>query len=194
MYKDREQLEFAISQYVDGTLSPAEVAEIEAVLRSDAAAAELLREFREIDAAVKSPVAASFNWDRLANAISARIDDETGAPQSLPMPWVRFRTMAIAASVLIAAGIAFKLTTPAQPVNENVTTQGKPKPTMVALIKGPSAEKANAPAVAQVSIGPAPSLASAPNQYHPAEAILMQPSQVIIESDTPTERNAGLFQ
>ena len=98
--------------------------------------------------------------------------------------------------MLLAAGIAFKVMTPttnAPPANKNVVPSN-PKPTMVALIKGPSAEKASAPAIAQVTIGPAPSLATAPNQYHAAAAILMQPSQVIIESDTPSERPSGLFQ
>jgi hypothetical protein len=194
MYENREQLEFAISQYADGTLPVSEMAEVEAMLRSDAGAAELLREFREIDAAVKAPCAPAINWDRLGSSISSRIDDEL-APASIPMPWVRFRSMAIAATVLLAAGIAFKLTTPGTTAPSNPVAQGNSKPTMVALIKGPAAERASAPAIAEVSIGPAPSLASAPYQYHAAEAILMQPSQVIIEADAPVaERTGGLFQ
>ena len=69
-----EQLEFAISQYADGTLPTSQRAALEARLASDAALMELLREYRQIGMAIESasPLPA-INWDRLTVHLSERI-------------------------------------------------------------------------------------------------------------------------
>ena len=48
-----ETLEFRISQYADGTLPAAEVADLEAILASDAEARALLDEYRKLDVVLK---------------------------------------------------------------------------------------------------------------------------------------------
>lgn len=65
-----EELEFAISQYLDGTLPAAQVAELEARLAVDAAARALLDEYRRLDSALKLSGVPALQWDRLAEHLS----------------------------------------------------------------------------------------------------------------------------
>jgi len=73
----REELEFLISQYVDGTLAEGERVALEARLRDDAEARALLEEERSLTAGLKSLKAVvpapSVNWDLLAERISASV-------------------------------------------------------------------------------------------------------------------------
>src|SRR5438105_19050 len=83
---DREQLEFRISQYVDGTLPAAEVAALEAVLAADAEARAVLEDFRKLDAAMKDQARLpQIYWDRLAAHLSDAVarQDEAMAPASI---------------------------------------------------------------------------------------------------------------
>src|SRR5438270_7791175 len=69
-----EQLEFSISQYLDGTLSSEEIAALEARLKDDAAARELLEEYRKVNALLKSPATLpAIAWDELAAQLSQSI-------------------------------------------------------------------------------------------------------------------------
>src|SRR5258706_13819467 len=69
-----EQLEFSISQYLDGTLSPDEAAALEARLKDDAAARELLEEYRNLNALLKSPAGLpAIAWDELAAHLSRSV-------------------------------------------------------------------------------------------------------------------------
>ena len=53
MQMNREQIEFAISQYLDGTLNPLKRAGVEAHLEKDADARALLEEYRRLDGVLK---------------------------------------------------------------------------------------------------------------------------------------------
>lgn len=78
----REQLEFAISQYLDGTLPADERAALERRLADDPAARELLEEYRHLDSVLKtSAPLPNLDWNTLAAKISETIpavpaDDE----------------------------------------------------------------------------------------------------------------------
>ena len=83
----RDQLEFSISQYADGTLPAWERAALEAVLARDAAARALLAEYRALDAALKAAPDAppAVAWDRLAERIGGAVAqvaarEESGGP------------------------------------------------------------------------------------------------------------------
>ena len=72
-----EQLEFSISQYLDGSLPASEVAALEARLGEDPAARELLAEYRAVDAMLKSPAALpEVAWEKLSTCISGAISSE----------------------------------------------------------------------------------------------------------------------
>jgi anti-sigma factor RsiW len=72
-----EQLEFAISQYLDGSLPAEEVAALEARLNEDAAARGLLAEYRRVDALLKGTPSAvpAIEWGRLAGRIGAAVQE-----------------------------------------------------------------------------------------------------------------------
>ena len=78
MKKTPEQLEYAISQYLDGTLPPLETAALEERLASDAEARELLAEFRRLDELVRGSAGAGalpeIAWDRFASHLSDQIE------------------------------------------------------------------------------------------------------------------------
>src|SRR5690242_8422677 len=104
---NREQLEFQISQYVDGTLSPAEVAALQTMLTNDAEARGGLEDFRKVDEALKTtdiPLPA-INWDHLAEHISVAVAEEDRATTSIPIRAWWVRRIAIAAAILIVVGL-----------------------------------------------------------------------------------------
>src|SRR5688572_29455270 len=171
---DLEQLEFAISQYLDGTLPPAERAALLQRIESDPVARELFETHRRIDAELRTGLRTpQVNWDRLAEHISARVAeaDEAQAPApTLTLTFVR-RAMpfAIAAMVLIALGLAFKRFPIIGPPERTGPAAG-------ATVQGPEAERGAGPQVADVSIGPAPGLSP---DWRTAEAVVASPNRVI---------------
>jgi len=171
---DLEQLEFAISQYLDGTLPAKERAALLQRIESDPVARELFETHRRIDAELRTGLRTpAVNWDRLAAQISAHIDraEEAQAPApTIKLTFVR-RVMpfALAASVLIAVGIAAVVYLS----SDNAT---QTNPTTVAVIEGPEAERGAGPQVADVSVGPAPDLSP---DWRTAEAVVAQPNTVI---------------
>jgi len=78
----KDQLEFAISQYLDGTLPAEEIAALEQVLASDVEAKGLLEQYRKLDELLKREmVVPVIDQEKLSQAISAGIDhQQTGAP------------------------------------------------------------------------------------------------------------------
>jgi anti-sigma factor RsiW len=72
-----ERLEFAISQYLDGSLPAEEIAALEARLKDDAAARELLEGYRRLEAMLKgTPTAVpAIEWERLAGHIGATVQE-----------------------------------------------------------------------------------------------------------------------
>ena len=109
-----EQLQFAISQYVDGTLPPAEATALEKRLQEDPAARRLLEEYRRIndliDVALPEP---EVDWDQLSTRISAAIDREAASspvtaeePATYRISAYVWKPLAMAAAVLICATVA----------------------------------------------------------------------------------------
>lgn len=73
----RDELEFAISQYLDGTLPAGDVRALEARLASDDEAKSILDEMRSLDGMLKaSPAMPSIDWAKLATTISAAVHEQ----------------------------------------------------------------------------------------------------------------------
>src|SRR5688572_23409777 len=139
----RDQLEFAISQYVDNTLSAVDRSALEHRLEQDAEARQLLVEYRGLDELFRRelPPAPELNWNDLANQISAAVAEEEIPARTLRISW-RASSLAIAASVLIAIGIGFVVYK-----NSGTPEGGQTSPTLgIARIDGPAAEPATQPA------------------------------------------------
>ena len=105
-----EKLQFAISQYVDGSLAPAEAALMEVRFASDAESRRLLEEYQRLDVLVKGAIPVPvMDWEALARRISAAVDEsEAEAPPSMPISaWATWwRPTALAAGILICATLA----------------------------------------------------------------------------------------
>src|SRR5256885_16805327 len=144
-----DELESAISQYIDGTLGPLEQAALEEVLATDESARATLAEFRKLDSALKTnlPVA---QVDQ--DALEARI---TGALSQLDAPVRHFklspmtmRIVAIAASVVIIVGTAILMLSrkDAGTGGSEVVVNGNFPNRTAPLVAGPSAERGGAAA------------------------------------------------
>lgn len=184
----REQLEFQISQYADGTLPAAEVAALEGALASDAEARALLEEFRKLDALVKTsemPLPA-VDWDRFADHLSRAVADEDRATTSIPIRprgawWVK--RVAIAAVVVLAAGVAILWPRHGgQSEIAKVSIPATPTEPAVAIIQVGGPEVASAAPHVEVSLGEPPASVQQQSNYRIAEDIIYRPPHVVIAS------------
>ena len=114
----REELEFSISQYLDGTLDEDRRDALEARLAADPEAQEILREERALTTALHGlPALPPVRWDALSDRISGAIDaqlEERVEQASWAMRLRSPRFLALAASVVLAAAVSLKLITGSQ--------------------------------------------------------------------------------
>ena len=83
-----DELEYAISQYLDGTLPPLERAALDERLAVDADARAILAEYRTLDASLKSLPLPALAWERVAAQIQQAI-----AQEEAPIPHYSLRPM-----------------------------------------------------------------------------------------------------
>ncbi len=170
-----ENLQFALSQYTDGTLAEGERAAVEQLLAHNAEARQTLDEYRRISMLLGAsiPPLPSVDWPQLTQRISRAIDRSHSIPGSAAiaaeqaasgtysMGWGRRPWMfAMAASLLIASGIVWL----SRPQTGNVQpTYATANPSVViepvrvaqvAEIRVLQGEIATGPAVVEVSVGP----------------------------------------
>jgi len=180
-----EQLEFAISQYADGTLPPSQRVALEAQLASDPALIALLEEYRRLDGAlekVSSPPA--IDWDRLRSHLSDVVDESDVGSEPVriyAMPWVRrVAGLAVAACVAIVIGIHFPHR--AKPLAAPIG------PAEIA-VAGPMADAPAGAVVEQISVGPSPAIAMDDATFRYGDSgVVSQPARVVIAtSDAPAQ-------
>src|SRR5438105_4429585 len=101
-----DEIEFLISQYLDGTANELDRARLEEMLATDADAREMLAEYRRLDSVVKSALPIpEIAWDQFASSIAS----ET-AKLDLPVRHYRLKVstwskvMVLAAMVTIIVG------------------------------------------------------------------------------------------
>jgi len=181
-----EQFEFRLSQYLDGTLPVDEAAAFFDELSKNPAAMALLDEYRRLDLVLKAQPTDAINWDGLAEDISAQIDEESRL-RLRGVGWFRQPLrIAMAASVLLAVGIAGWMTL-------HNTTTGPVGPTAIAHITGPAAEVATAAPVSNIQIGPdSNTLAEQVNTYHYAD-LVPRPARVVIASGVEARQDERLM-
>jgi hypothetical protein len=141
--------------------------------------------FDEALRSASSPVPA-LNWDRLANHLSGAVAAEARREERAAerpavlgrIGWVRtFGGLAVAACVLVATGLGLRsyMTTTGGTAGGPQAVGPTPPVTHVAVahaaspkveIEVPTAEAADRPAVAEVSIGPSKSYAASDEAYH----------------------------
>lgn len=168
-----EELEFLITQYLDGTLSADQKAAVELQLESDEDGKRLVEEHRKLTAAlVQARCLPAINWERLGEHLSAVVAEEEQRRGVLRIVWLSYAAkLAMAACVLLAVGMGLYVLLRSQ--GTGLTSSA------VVQIMGPQAQGATGKALVEVSIGPAGDL----QQGRYAENIVAPGSVSLIYSD-----------
>jgi anti-sigma factor RsiW len=180
----RDELEFAISQYLDGTLAEAEEAALEARLAADADAREMLGEYRRLDRALKAAPLPAFDYGALSERISAAVAGEPEPAQSYRLHWVRTAaSLALAACVVIAVSVGIRRLGPADDAASRRHAQDpeavRPRKQIVVVDAGPRTRPSTAP-VEIIAVGPSPAAQDGPALARYQEDLLSRPSRVVI--------------
>ena len=137
---NQDQLEFAISQYIDGTLPPLERAALEQRLASDPAAAALLEEHRRLDAALKSHLPLpEMDWNSLQNDIRQALAGEQAPIRGYKIGFVRWVAAAAMIAVVSAlAAVIYLRSGDSSPPTIAGQNQNDSGPSGVLLVQGPT--------------------------------------------------------
>ncbi|MCC6424653.1 MAG: hypothetical protein IT447_14360 [Phycisphaerales bacterium] len=174
-----EELEFSISQYLDGTLPPLERAALEGRLANDPQAQEILAEQRKLNEllATVEPLPA-VNWEKLSRRISRSVDQaEAPAVSRYRIGGGRIAIgITAAACLLIAATVTMVLLRPGSTYQTNTQATGVQGFASVAVL---TTEQPQGTPITQIRIGPAPRLASGAVWRH-SDVVVSRPAQVFI--------------
>ncbi|HZK80622.1 MAG TPA: hypothetical protein VFC46_06130 [Humisphaera sp.] len=202
-----EQLEFSISQYLDGTLPETERGSLERRLNEDADARALLAEYRKLNVVLKSGAGLpSINWESFAMAISSAVDaaeaeQKEQITRRFRMPgWVRtvVAPMAMAASILVATGIGFHLIqtrshVPTGSVAVHEKSNQTPTPVASISVFGSQSESKPGTVEVQVAIGPSAEAKEEPILVHYSGDLISRSSRVAVASGvTPVHDTEAL--
>jgi anti-sigma factor RsiW len=191
----RDELEYAISQYLDGTLAEADESALDERLAADESARALLSDYRSLDRTLRAAPMPTFDFDALSSRISAAVAEQDEPAQSYRLHWVRTAaSLALAACVVIAAGVGIRrLQHPATPGGGQMAqTNPQPEARQIVVVDATARPSPSDAPVAVVSVGPSAAMQDRPAlAYH--EDLLSRPSQVIIArsasavQDAPTQ-------
>jgi anti-sigma factor RsiW len=181
-----EQIEFQISQYVDGTLSPAERIVVDELLATDPQARKLLADYRKLNVHLtKLNAGPSVHWDRLSEHLSAGIERATAPVIAGRIG--RFSSftfqMRIAAAILVAATAWIVVR---HHGGATVKPPAQQLPVSSIDVQGPQSEIATGPAVEDVQVKPS-QMASRNEAPRYGEGVIDHgPSKVVISGLTPS--------
>lgn len=185
-----DELEFSISQYLDGTLPPLEAARVEEVLATDPNAREIFAEYQRLNDSLRALPQPQVDWNTFASAISDKVAQEDAPLTNYQIGFGKVvKISAIAASILVVIGasVMFWKAPTTKVEGPQITVATTAKPTIE--ISGPTIEVGSTPAVAVISIGPAPGYADA--SRHSYEAVVSRPTRVVIASGTRQAQDSG---
>src|SRR5437016_5017100 len=129
-----DELEFAISQYIDGTLGPLEQAALEEVLAKDESARAMLAEYARLHEALRTKLSQpQVDFEQLSRDIAATLAHAEPPVKHYRFEFARYaKIISVAASILIAIGVIAKLVMnrggvpPTVSVTRNVTSETAP--------------------------------------------------------------------
>ncbi len=177
----RDELEFSISQYLDGTLAEAARGALEERLAIDGEARGVFAEYQSLQSAFAAAPLPEVRWDQLARHISAAVAREEMPAQSYRISaWQRPTLLAMAASVVIAAGIGFTLM-------KSGSGDTLSEPTRIIWVDASMSGvvASTSPAVEQpirIAIGPSAGAQEEPIVLRYADSVVQRPSKAVIVS------------
>lgn len=192
-----DELEFALSQYHDGTLNAIERAAIDEVLATDAGARATLAEIAKLDALVKrAPAGPEIAWDKFRASVSNALD-EAEAPAALTFKigtWTRVVGGVVALAAAI--GVVVSVTMRSQSAKPPSGGEGQ---RVAQVTIGPGASESTATAAASsavldVAVGPSPQMALSGGGIRDWEyesAFLERPGRVVIAVSPEPAQDAG---
>jgi anti-sigma factor RsiW len=187
-----DELEYSISQYIDGTLPPVETAALEQRLAGDAEARGILAEYRKLDSVLKSAIPPpDVDWDQFSTSIIAAVSQEEAPVRHYSMKWVRTAaTWAVAAVIFMAVGVTFRSFWKDAAPGSSGPVAVVPKPLKsVVQVAGPQARPLSGPPVQLVSIGRSNSHNPRDLQSRYTEGVVSRPSSVIIASSAASAQD-----
>lgn len=181
----QDQLEFSITQYLDGSLPASERTALMERLEKDPEAREMLEEHRRLDNVFARASLPAFQLEAFSKQLSEAIA-QAPAPEeeqpSLRMPWVGVRSwMAIAASVIIVSGLAIAILshgrngTASNPVHHETTASAG-----FVTVTGPISPTASSSDDVQVSVGPSKAIAGESTLSRYSADLVMRPAHVMM--------------
>jgi anti-sigma factor RsiW len=172
-----DQLEYSISQYLDGHLPPGEANALEERFATDPEARVVLEEYQAVDRALRTTLpAAEVDWGHFAAQVCDAVRKQEPPVRSYFIGrWQRAAGLALAACMAIVLGISVVSvrTGPA------VTDGGNERGQVVAVVVGPQPERSEeVRPVFEIAIGPAPTLS---DTWRYAETVISRPAVVLID-------------
>jgi hypothetical protein len=174
MKMSRDELEYAISQYLDGTLAPIERPAVEERLATDPEARAILAEYRQFDSLLKTSMPVpELAWDKVHAQISEAVAAEEAPVRHFSIRSIKVvRTMAIAAALMLVATVTTKLIQ-----TDTRIWQGPSREIIEVNVRpAPDARVAQA-----IDIGPSPQFAQMNSAGAAEEEIIARPTIVLIE-------------
>lgn len=182
-----DELEFLISQYADGTLDEADRATVERALQDDAGARVMLQEHQALTRLMRGVPMPVVRWDRLEQTLSGAIDDQLQVRMRRASWLMRPAGLAMAASVMIAFGIAahFMLT-------QKSSTPIHPSASHSLVIELSEPDKPQGKVVSEISVSAGGAYAKDSTLAPYADDIDTRPSHVVIASGASAQTSSGL--
>ena len=178
----RDELEYSISQYLDGTLDPLAQATLEDALATDGVARALLADYQRLNGVLKAMPMPEIAWDQLAARISAqtaKLDVPVKHYRLNFSTWSKVAALAAMITIIVGAIVKLRPQPPTIAVNPGTSLRTNPEPLLVQISAPPAI--AQAP-VAEIQIGQPSGFAAA--DYHSAEGVISAPSSIWIASGT----------
>ncbi len=182
-FRATDDLEFAISQHVDGTLGEAERQAVETRIAEDADARSIHTEHARLTSALRAlPTAQNVDWQAFGGRIAAAVDRQSAQSERgfRLFAWRGPFSLAMAASLLIAVGVAISIYV-RHAASTRPTPIGPVALAPVIDVSGPSAEVGTEP-IADVRIGPARSLGADSLASGYDDDVVFRPARVIMAS------------
>ena len=186
-----DELEFAISQYIDGMLGQLEQAALEEILASDKSARAMLAEYRRLNEALRTKLSQpQVDFELFSKNISDALGKAEAPVKHYRPSFTGYaKIISVAASIVIAISVITKLVMNREtPTGSTpITIANKTSSNVPPDVAGPSVATVSGVESSDISIGAPPGFASA---GFADQAVITRTPQLVIESSAlPVQDN-----
>jgi anti-sigma-K factor RskA len=171
-----EEDEFAISEYLDGTLAEDARGELERRMEAEPQLRGMMKEYLSLDRAMKQTMPMpAINWEVLAERLSETIDAEGQRSRMFIGNWMKQpMRLAAAAMMIIGLGVAILVA---------LSGRGGERPISNVIVN--PIEVAEGPMVAEMEFDMSPSLAQSGTDYYSAGDVVAMPVRLDVAISRP---------